>query len=59
VTQSLQGNVTGLVRTASGQPGKTSNILGPCGTSIDNPAGYLPLYIVDGVIEPKLMISTL
>lgn len=55
VTQSLQGNVTGLVvRTASGQPGKASNILVRGGTSIDNPAGATPLYIVDGVIRTQI-----
>lgn len=55
VTQSLQGNVTGLVvRTASGQPGKASNILVRGGTSIDNPAGATPMYIVDGVIRTQI-----
>ena len=55
VTQSLQGNVTGLVvKTASGQPGKASNILVRGGTSIDNPAGATPLYIVDGVIRTQI-----
>jgi TonB-linked SusC/RagA family outer membrane protein len=55
VTQALQGNVTGLVvRTASGQPGKASNILVRGGTSIDNPAGATPLYIVDGVIRNQI-----
>ncbi len=55
VTQSLQGNVTGLVvRTASGQPGKASNIIVRGGTSIDNPSGATPLYIVDGVIRTQI-----
>lgn len=55
VTQSLQGNVTGLVvKTSSGQPGKASNILVRGGTSIDNPAGATPLYIVDGVIRTQI-----
>ncbi|AYN04282.1 TonB-dependent receptor [Flavobacterium sp. 140616W15] len=55
VTQSLQGNVTGLVvRTSSGQPGKASNILVRGGTSIDNPSGATPLYIVDGVIRTQI-----
>jgi TonB-linked SusC/RagA family outer membrane protein len=55
VTQSLQGNVTGLVvKTASGQPGKASNILVRGGTSIDNPAGATPLYIVDGVLRNQI-----
>ncbi|TDE31295.1 TonB-dependent receptor [Flavobacterium ranwuense] len=55
VTQALQGNVTGLVvRTASGQPGKASDILVRGGTSIDNPAGATPMYIVDGVIRTQI-----
>ncbi|MGL5111332.1 MAG: SusC/RagA family TonB-linked outer membrane protein [Flavobacterium sp.] len=55
VTQALQGNVSGvIVRTASGQPGKASNILVRGGTSIDNPAGATPLYIVDGVIRLQI-----
>ena len=55
VTQALQGNVTGLVvRTASGQPGKASNILVRGGTSIDNPSGATPMYIVDGVIRTQI-----
>lgn len=55
VTQALQGNVTGLVvRTASGQPGKASNILIRGGTSIDNPSGATPMYIVDGVIRTQI-----
>ncbi|WP_116795450.1 TonB-dependent receptor [Flavobacterium sp. 103] len=55
VTQALQGNVSGVVvRTASGQPGKASNILVRGGTSIDNPAGATPLYIVDGVIRSQI-----
>ena len=55
VTQALQGNVTGItVRTASGQPGKASNILVRGGTSIDNPSGATPMYIVDGVIRTQI-----
>lgn len=55
VTQSLQGSVTGLVvKTSSGQPGKASNVLVRGGTSIDNPSGATPLYIVDGVIRSQI-----
>lgn len=55
VTQSLQGNVTGLVvRTSSGQPGKASNVIVRGGTSIDNPSGATPLYIVDGIIRTQI-----
>lgn len=55
VTQALQGNVTGLtVKTTSGQPGKAANILVRGGTSIDNPSGATPLYIVDGVLRNQI-----
>ncbi len=55
VTQALQGNVTGVVvRTASGQPGKASNVIVRGGTSIDNPSSATPLYIVDGVIRTQI-----
>ncbi|MET3025588.1 TonB-dependent receptor [Flavobacterium sp. UW10123] len=55
VTQSLQGSVTGLVvKTSSGQPGKASNVIVRGGTSIDNPSGATPLYIVDGVIRSQI-----
>ncbi|MEZ0182243.1 MULTISPECIES: TonB-dependent receptor [Flavobacterium] len=55
VTQSLQGSVTGLVvKTSSGQPGKASNVIVRGGTSIDNPSGATPLYIVDGVIRTQI-----
>jgi TonB-linked SusC/RagA family outer membrane protein len=55
VTQALQGSVSGVVvRTSSGQPGKASNILVRGGTSIDNPGGATPMYIVDGVIRTQI-----
>ncbi|RED23676.1 TonB-linked SusC/RagA family outer membrane protein [Flavobacterium cutihirudinis] len=55
VTQSLQGSVTGLVvKTSSGQPGKASNVIVRGGTSIDNPSGATPLYIVDGVLRSQI-----
>lgn len=55
VTQALQGSVTGVVvRTTNGQPGKASNILVRGGTSIDNPAGATPLYIVDGILRSQI-----
>lgn len=52
VSQALQGNIPGLrVETTSGQPGTPSRIILRGGTSITNPNGSAPLYIVDGVIR--------
>lgn len=52
LTQALQGSVSGVsVRTSSGQPGVASKVLVRGGTSINNPEGATPLYIVDGVIR--------
>ena len=46
----LQGNISGLtVQSTSGQPGTTPIVVLRGGTSIDNPDGSTPLYIVDGV----------
>src|SRR5690554_5366460 len=48
----LQGAVAGLrVQTHSGQPGEGPRIILRGGTSINNPNGAAPLYIVDGVIR--------
>lgn len=48
----LQGAVAGLrVQTNSGQPGEGPRIILRGGTSINNPNGAAPLYIVDGVIR--------
>lgn len=48
----LQGAVAGLrVQTTSGQPGDAPRIILRGGTSINNPNGAAPLYIVDGVIR--------
>lgn len=48
----LQGAVAGLrVQTHSGQPGEAPRIILRGGTSINNPNGAAPLYIVDGVIR--------
>ena len=55
VTQALQGTVSGVrVQTSSGQPGVASNIIVRGGTSINNPNGATPLYIVDGVIRSQI-----
>src|SRR5690554_340494 len=48
----LQGQIPGLrVQSPSGQPGAASRIILRGGTSINNPNGSAPLYIVDGVIR--------
>ncbi len=52
VASALQGTIAGLrVQSTSGQPGATPRIILRGGTSIDNPNGATPLYIVDGVIR--------
>lgn len=51
----LQGSVAGLrVQTTSGQPGAAPNIVLRGGTSINDPDGATPLYIVDGVIRDNI-----
>lgn len=48
----LQGTLPGVrVQTTSGQPGAAPRIIIRGGTSINNPNGAAPLYIVDGVIR--------
>lgn len=52
VTSALQGNIAGLrVQSISGQPGAAPRIILRGGTSISNPDGSTPLYIVDGIIR--------
>ncbi|MEO6933015.1 MAG: TonB-dependent receptor plug domain-containing protein, partial [Chitinophagaceae bacterium] len=55
VGSALQGNITGLQvqSTGGGQPGAAPRIILRGGTSINNPNGAAPLYIVDGVIRPN------
>jgi TonB-linked SusC/RagA family outer membrane protein len=51
----LQGTVPGLrVQTTSGQPGAAPRIILRGGTSINNPNGAAPLFVVDGIIRPGL-----
>ena len=51
----LQGSVSGVrVQSTSGQPGAAPRVIVRGGTSINNPNGAAPLYIVDGVIRPDL-----
>lgn len=55
VTSALQGTIPGMrVQTTSGQPGATPRVILRGGTSINNPNGAAPLFIVDGVIRPSL-----
>jgi TonB-linked SusC/RagA family outer membrane protein len=52
VSAALQGAIAGLrVQTTSGEPGAASRIILRGGTSINNPNGAAPLYIVDGIIR--------
>lgn len=52
VGSALQGAVAGLrVQSTSGMPGAAPRIILRGGTSINNPNGAAPLYIVDGVIR--------
>lgn len=51
----LQGTVSGVrVQTTSGQPGTAPRVIVRGGTSINNPNGAQPLYVVDGVIRNDL-----
>lgn len=51
----LQGTVSGVrVQTTSGQPGAAPRVIVRGGTSINNPNGAEPLYIIDGVIRNNM-----
>ncbi|MBL7735910.1 MAG: TonB-dependent receptor [Chitinophagaceae bacterium] len=51
----LQGTVSGVrVQTTSGQPGAAPRVIVRGGTSINNPNGAAPLYIIDGVIRGNM-----
>lgn len=46
----LQGTVSGVrVQTTTGQPGAAPRVIVRGGTSINNPNGAAPLYIIDGI----------
>jgi TonB-linked SusC/RagA family outer membrane protein len=50
IGSALQGTVAGVrVQSTSGQPGAAPRIIVRGGTSINNPNGSTPLYIIDGV----------
>ena len=51
----LQGAVSGVrVQSTSGQPGAAPRIIIRGGTSINNPNGASPLYIIDGIIRTDM-----
>ncbi len=51
----LQGTVSGVrVQTTSGQPGTAPRVIVRGGTSINNPNGAAPLFIIDGVIRTSM-----
>ncbi|MBL7736956.1 MAG: TonB-dependent receptor [Chitinophagaceae bacterium] len=55
VTSALQGTIPGVrVQSTTGQPGATPVVIVRGGTSINNPDGATPLYVVDGVNRPDL-----
>jgi TonB-linked SusC/RagA family outer membrane protein len=51
----LEGNIVGLQvqSNGGGQPGAAPRIILRGGTSIQNPNGAAPLYIIDGIISPN------
>ena len=55
LTQALQGSVSGVrVQSTSGQPGEASRIIVRGGTSIGDPDGAAPLYVVDGITRDNI-----
>ncbi|WP_373523747.1 SusC/RagA family TonB-linked outer membrane protein [Aquiflexum sp.] len=51
----MQGTVAGVrVQTTTGQPGAAPRVIVRGGTSINNPNGAEPLYIIDGVIRNNM-----
>ncbi len=55
VASALQGSVSGVrVQTTTGMPGAAPRIIVRGGTSINNPDGAAPLYIVDGIIRSNI-----
>src|SRR5690606_26995359 len=55
VASAMQGTISGVrVQSTSGQPGAAPRIIVRGGTSINNPNGAAPLYVVDGVIRPNI-----
>ncbi|QKJ33213.1 SusC/RagA family TonB-linked outer membrane protein [Mucilaginibacter mali] len=56
IGNALEGNIAGLqVQNLSGQPGAAPRIILRGGTSINNPLGASPLYIMDGIVRPNAL----
>ena len=54
-TSALQGTIPGLrVQSTSGQPGAAPRVILRGGTSINNPDGATPLYIIDGITRTNM-----
>ncbi|MBX2925073.1 MAG: TonB-dependent receptor [Chitinophagaceae bacterium] len=55
LASAMQGTLSGVrVQSTSGQPGAAPRVIVRGGTSINNPNGAAPLYIVDGIIRSDL-----
>src|SRR5690606_11661267 len=55
VASALQGTLPGVrVQSTSGQPGAAPRVIVRGGTSINNPNGATPLYIVDGILRSDI-----
>ncbi len=55
LASALQGAVSGVrVQSTSGQPGEAPRIVVRGGTSIQNPDGAAPLYVVDGITRDDI-----
>ncbi|CAL1517229.1 TonB-dependent receptor [Chitinophaga sp. MM2321] len=55
VASALEGTIAGVrVQSTSGQPGAAPRVIVRGGTSINNPDGSAPLYIVDGVTRTDM-----
>ncbi len=51
----MQGTLSGVrVQSISGQPGAAPRVIVRGGTSINNPDGAAPLYIIDGIIRTNM-----
>lgn len=51
----LQGTLSGVrVQSTSGQPGSAPRVIVRGGTSINNPNGSSPLYIIDGILRTDM-----
>ncbi|MEO8765982.1 MAG: carboxypeptidase-like regulatory domain-containing protein, partial [Ginsengibacter sp.] len=55
LASAMQGTLPGVrVQSTSGQPGAAPRVIIRGGTSINNPNGASPLYIIDGVIRTQI-----